>query len=345
MIAEVVGGIKDMTREMAESSFMALAGELSTGVAIVGSLTLMLLTLNMLMQVVPASVGAFVHWGWKFVLISAAATTGAYFGVIYEIVAGVPDGLAGLFLGSGTSIEEGLQGAADALYETAENLKDQAGLTNPGPYIQGLLISAIGFIMQSVAVVVLSISYMGLGLSVGLAPIFICCLLSRPTSDLFGQWTRFTLIWVFSLTLTSVILGYFIDVLTGEIGTASTSTFYGGALNFIVLSCASIFFLAAVPMASSALAGSIASGGMNMMNATQGAGKGLSASAGAGIRSAIIGGQMAKAGAEAYRGGDGKGGIRAALQAAASARSQIRAAARTANSTGRVAQAVRQMRT
>jgi type IV secretion system protein VirB6 len=290
----------------ASSTYGSLAGEIGTLALWMGSVGFLILILNMILQIVPMHGGAIFGWAVKFILVTAAASSWAFFQPIYDAINGLADGIAGLLLG-GIDMASGLDNMANRLWENYDTLMSQAGLSNIGAGLTAVIIGVLAVALSCVAVVVIGISKIGLGIALGLAPIFIVCLLFKATSDLFASWTRWTMTFVMMMIMTAGILG----VLSSLLDAATTNSAGAGTIQdmvgTLIIATAMLFFIKQVPSYASALAGSIAAGGISLTSAGQSAGRGLMGAGKAGASGAQKVSQLANRNKQPGQGQDGKG--------------------------------------
>lgn len=284
MIEAVINDIDAEVANVTETTYAALAGDVGQMVLILGTLGFLILCFNMLVQVVPMHGGAFIVWAVRLILINAAATSWAFFQPVYAALNSIPDGIAGLLLG-GESLAGGLQNTADVLTDGASSMMSEASWRDIDIHLVALLIWVIGVLLTCAAILVIGISKLGLGIALGLAPVFIVTLLFKATSDLFGAWTKFTLSFMMNLILTAGIIGVIVTIIEGYTNEADATDGLSGMVPTIVIAVAAVFFLRMVPGYASALAGSLAVGGLSLAQAATGtasaAGSALSAGRGA----------------------------------------------------------------
>ena len=321
MIEAVLDNIDTQVSLITQTTFGSLAGEIGTLAAILGGVGFLILTLNMLVQLVPMHGGAIFAWAVKFLLVTAAASSWAFFEPIYQAIIGVGDGVAALLLGGGTGIASGLQQTVDVLWANYDTLIAQSGLSNVGAGFSAVLVAVVAIFLTCAGIMVIGISKMGLAIALGVAPLFIITLLFKTTSDLFGSWTKFTLSFVMVLILTAGIIGVLSQVLGMATGSADGAENLEDMIAVLVISVATIFFLMQVPSYASALAGSIASAGVSLSSAG-GAMAGGAKSAASKTAGAAVGGYTASkvAGAAVAAGSAeraGGGSMFAAAQATA----------------------------
>jgi len=267
MIEGVLNNIDVQVNLVTQTTFGSLAGEIGTLALILGSIGFLILTLNMLVQLVPMHGGAVFAWAVKFLLVTAAASSWAFFEPIYQAIVGLGDGVASLMLGGGTGIASGLQQTVNVLWANYDTLISQSGLSNVGAGFSAVLVAVVAIFLTCAGIMVIGISKMGLAIALGLAPLFIISLLFKATSDLFGSWTKFTLSFVMVLILTAGIIGVLTQVLDMATDTATDADSLEDMIAVLVISVATIFFLMQVPSYASALAGSIASAGVSLSSA------------------------------------------------------------------------------
>ena len=273
MIGNILALIDTLVLSFTSSTFGALAAEFGSLIMVLGSIGLLILIINMMLQLVPMHGGVIFAWAVKFVLVSAAASSWTFFQPIYEALNGLAEGVAGVLLG-GDNIAAGLDNTADQFWDFYDELASQAGLRN---VLAGLLAVVVGGIAVALAVVaigVIGISKIGLGVAIALAPIFITALLFKATSDLFASWTKWTLSFVLNLILTAGVIGIMGRLLEEATRDSDGATTLEEMAGTIVITVAMIFFIKQVPSYSSALAGTVAVGGISLTSAAGGAARG-----------------------------------------------------------------------
>lgn len=267
MIEEVITDIKTSTLSIAQTVFEELASDVSDFMFVAGSVGILFIFFNMLTGIRSMAAGEVVQWMIKFVIINAAAASMAFFDDIYNILTGVPDRIAGTLLG-GDSLEEGLDAAADALLDRADHLMSRP-IRNFGPALLGVALLLLCAMLTAAALVVLGVAYIGMGVAIGLAPIFILCLLFKTTSDLFSTWLKWTLGFGMTLVVTAGILGVIVSMLTGEVSTIDGFS-VPEITELIILTIASLFFLIQAPGYAAGLAGTITTVGQSVTGVTMG---------------------------------------------------------------------------
>lgn len=274
MIAAILGQIYSVVDGFASSAYGSLAGEIGTLALWMGSIGFLILILNMILQIMPMHGGAVFAWAVKFLLVTAAASSWAFFQPIYAAVNGMADGVAGLLLG-GVDMASGLDNMAGRLWANYDFLMGQAGLSNIGAGLTAVFIGILAIALSCVAVVVIGISKIGLGIALGLAPLFIVSLLFKATSDLFSSWTKWVLTFVMTMIMTAGILGVMSSLLDGAAASSEGAQTLEDMVGTLIIATAMVFFMTQVPAYASALAGSIAAGGISLTSAGQSAGRGL----------------------------------------------------------------------
>lgn len=306
MIESVISSIDGTVGSVAESNYGALAGDVGTLLAILGGISFLLLTINMIIQVVPMGIGGYTIWAAKFILITAAASSWAFFEPIYDAVINLADGGSALLLG-GETLTAGLQNTSDQLWASYDTLSADAGF-NVGLHLTALVIALIAIGLTCAAVMVIGISKMGLALTLGLAPLFIMSLMFRATSDLFGAWTKVTLSFALTLLLTSGVIAIVTSLLSTATAEAATAVDLQGMLVVIVTAVSVTYIIVQAPAYAMALAGSIAAGGISMIAAAKGSTSAITSAAGAGSKaknasgSAYTAGSVARSIGQVYSG-------------------------------------------
>lgn len=311
MIEQVIGGIDATVGSLAQSNYGALAGDVGTLLAILGGISFLLLTINMIIQVVPIGIGGFTIWAAKFILITAAASSWAFFEPIYDSIINLADGGSALLLG-GETLTGGLQNTSDQLWSNYDTLSAAAGF-NVGLHLTALIIALVAIALTCAAVVVIGISKMGLALALGLAPLFIMSLMFRATSDLFGAWTKVTLSFALTIILTSGIVAIVTSLLSNAASQAAIAVSLQDMLVVIVTAVSVTYIMVQAPSYAMALAGSIAAGGISTIAAATGTASAVTSAARAGSKakdatgSAYTAGSVARSMGQVYSGSRAEG--------------------------------------
>lgn len=266
MIEDVLAGIDGRIGNFAQDTFAALAADLSALVVICGVLGFLLLTINILIGIVPAQPAAYFAWAVRFVLVTAASTSWAFFLPIYNILTGLGDGIAGLLLG-GEELAAGLQETTDQLWKNYNLLVDIAGW-DLGLNMTALCVGLLSIALTVAAILVIGGTKIGLAVAIGLAPIFLFSLLFKATHDLFVSWSKWVLTFVMTLIISAgiiAILGSIVDNATARAVSSGSSLF--DMLEILVLSLSAIFVMSQSMTWASALAGSVAAGGVSLSGA------------------------------------------------------------------------------
>lgn len=281
MIEGILSSIDSEVAGIAQTNFGALAGDIGGLIIPIGMLGFLLLTINMLFQVLPMNPGGYFIWAARFLLVTSAASSWAFFQPIYDAIIALPDGISGLLLG-GDSLSGGIQATSDQLWDSYDALSSDAGF-NVGMHITALLIALIAIGLTCAAILVIGIAKMGLAIGLGLAPIFIISLSFKSTQDLFAGWTKFILSFVMILVLTAGIIGVITTLLSQYSTGASGATGLQDMVGLLVIAISSIFFIIQVPSYAMALSGSMAVAGMSLASVARGATTAASAATGAAV--------------------------------------------------------------
>lgn len=341
MIEAVLSSIDGTVADIAETTFGSLAGDVAALVIPLGMIGFLILTINMIAQLLPMNGGAYLAWAARFMIVTSAATSWAYFQPIYDTIIALPDGISGLLMG-GASMTSGLQNTVGQLFEAYDSMQSSAGY-NVGLHITALMIGAVAIALTCAAILVIGIAKMGLAISLGLAPIFIITLLFKSTQDLFGAWSKFVLNFAMILILTAGIIGVITVLLTQFSHDANSAAGLEDMLGLLVIAISSIFFIIQVPNYAMALSGSMAVAGVSLTAAAKGAtgAAGATASgAGSAASGAVGGAALLASTARAVKASRSKGEspLKAAREGAR-AFNETRVHARTAGSAARMVDA------
>lgn len=303
MIEQILNQIYSVVDSFASSTYGNLAGEIGALVVILGGVSFLILTINMILQIVPMHGAAVFGWAVKFILVSSAASSWAFFQPIYAALNGLADGVAGLLLG-GNDMASGLDNLTEKLWSNADTLMELAGLKNLGAALSGALVALLAVALSCVSVVVIGISKIGLGIALGLAPLFIISLLFKATSDMFASWTKWTMTFVLNMIMVAGILGVMSNLLD-MVAASGDAANLEDMIPAIIICAALVFFVKQVPSYAGALAGSMAMGGMSLTSAASkmgggaaSAAKGTSGAANNAYTAAKVGGAVMGAGRE-----------------------------------------------
>ena len=309
MIEGILGAIDGVIYARSQDLFDALAGDIGTLIVILGVMGLGFLSLNMMFQMVPIMPSVYIAWGIRYVIIAALATSWVNFVPIYSAVVALPDSFANSMMGTtGETTTSGLQEVSDEIFRRYDEMIASAGLTSFGIHLQAMFIFVLGIILVCASVVVIGTAKIGLAIALGLGPIFIASLLFKPTSDLFGSWSKFVLNFIMVIVLVAAM----VSIVSGIMNTISTSsvgaTTLDGMVSLLVIGVAMIFFLAMIPNYAMALSGSIAGGAMSVVAAAQTMRSGASAAVGGGAKKAdqgytgaVVGNAMRKEASAGYQ--------------------------------------------
>ncbi len=257
-LASIDAGINTYARDV----FIAASGPVSTLIMAAGIVALPLIALNSVMQFRPISMSSYFTWAIRYVIILAVATSWTQFSVIFTVLTTVPDTYGALLLaqaggapGSASSLNTEMDRMVSEIFNFADRANASAGLV--GISFAAVIMSILGAIMATVAIIVSGIAKIGLGLAVGLAPIMVASLMFRSTSQLFESWTRFTIGFALIPLILAGIMGVIIGVGSPLITTASGATDFSGFAGFAIVVLSAIFLMFQVPTLASGLSGSI----------------------------------------------------------------------------------------
>lgn len=270
----VVSGLVDtadgMLDSVAASNFSAIVGAMGNLTALMATLALVLVGINVVMQYRPTQPGQVLVVAIKLVAISAIGLKWGEFHKIAGAVQSAMDGIGGAILagthnGGGGGVGGTLAGAIDDLISRVAVATNNA-LSNLSWY-GGLLLAAIIAILLAiigcVAGLALIFSKVVVMVYISLAPIFIALWIFDATSDYFHKWLQATISYMLYPPVVAAVLGGMIRLISAYISGFSTSVSGSIAefIPFLVALMVMIVVSSLIPQIVNALSGAVSAAG------------------------------------------------------------------------------------
>ena len=345
MIEGIGQEIRSIVDDYAMRFFEVLSTDLAQGLYLIAALIALVLIVNYVLQLQQFTFGAFFGWILRTMIITAAATSAAFFIHVYVGVTTFPDAIASRITGGETvlgaldaAVMNAMDRGAEAVGEGSVTSGDTWGIALAGIFLWG-----VGALLGAIGIVVVSVAYAGSGIAMGLAPIFISALILPATANLFGSWVKFTLGFAFIQILLAGILGVVTEVLSDFLVSTDTNADLETIGGFAVAILVSIVLTSQIPAFASALAGTVVVAGTGFAQAA-GIAHGFRSFMQNAADSMNSGYTRGVVGREMWRAGANEKGIKARGQAAWNARREIMGEARAQSPDARIRGAARSRR-
>jgi len=322
VVEDIVGSAKDQLDTVAESSFGAVLDGMGDLAAIMATLAVVMLGVNMILQYRPMSAGQIVVTFIKLIAIGSIGLVWGQFNMIASAVENGMDNIAAHLLGQfgGSRVpSNNLAGAMDTFISTFAEKANQ--VLEPMGWMAGAIMSMVVFVsmgtIAALAALLLIFGQVMVTVYLGIAPIFIVLSMFEVTKDYFNRWLQGAVSYMLYPLVTAVMLGGLIRIVMGYMDTLSTSITESVAdfIPFVACMVIMIVCTLCIPMIVSSLSGMImavtptqaalaaaGAGGLASMaakkTATSAAGRAVSAGAKKATAGAQSYGQLATAGAQ-----------------------------------------------
>lgn len=341
--------IREGVDAVAARFFNVLSLDLAAGLYLIAALIGLMLIANFVLQIQQLTFSAFFGWILRMTIIISAATSAVFFINIYAAAMSFPDQVAAALSG-GNSVFGALDVAVTNAMNRGAEAMGEGAITSPETWVialAGLVLWVIGAMLGAMGLVVAAIAFAGLGITLGLAPIFISALITPATSDFFGSWVKFLTGFAMVLIMLAGVMGIVTEVFSSVLASADTNADLQTLGGFVIAILVSIVLTSQIPQFASGLAGTVVVSGTGFARAigmTQGFGN-FMRSAGSSFGDTADGarGKFAMGRQMAREAAEGKG-LRAKGALALKARREIMNAARTRSKGGRVRDAARARR-
>lgn len=349
-----------------EAVFRLVANPLIYTMKLAGILCVILIALNSIFKFKQFSMEEYINWALKYGVIIAFLSVWSNFRLIYDFFSDAPNQYAGGIVNAAISSSTNFTGTlyehidrlAYTVYEIGEEVISDSGKFDFGGKITGVIILIIGFFLQLYCMFVAGAAKMGLGMAIGISPIFICMKIFKITDQFFDSWLKFTLSFAFVPIVLSGIIALVIAIsyeLRKGIGVIEGA---GNDLEqylvFLICIVIATFLVGQVPTMVQSISGTFASvaggsmlqsaknAGSNAMSAGGNYAKGLASSAAGAVSQAIADKTSEPDGDSGSNSGEGGessgeqagGGRHSNFNSNADARQQLRAAKKRAQSGG-----------
>lgn len=322
VVEEFVGSAKDQLDSVAASSFGAVLNGMGNLAAVMATLAVVMLGVNMILQYRPMSAGQIVVTFIKLIAIGSIGLVWGQFNMIASAVENGVDSIASHLLGEfgGSRVpSDNLAGAMDTFISTFANKANQ--VMEPMGWMAGAIMSVVVFLsmgsIAALAALLLIFGQVMVTVYIGIAPIFIVLSMFEITKDYFNRWLQGTVSYMLYPLVTAVMLGGLIRIVMGYMDTLSTSMTdsISDFIPFIACMVIMIVCTLCIPMIVSSLSGMImavtptqavlaaaGAGGLASMAAKKTVTSAAGRAAAAGAKKATAGaqnyGQLATAGAQ-----------------------------------------------
>lgn len=295
--------------DVAESSFGAVIDAMGNLTAVMATLAVVMLGVNMILQYRPVSAGAVVVTFIKLIAIGSIGLVWGQFNLISSTVENGIDSIAGHLLGEFGGSEVPANNLAGAMDNFIAAFADKANqVMEPMGWFAGAMMSIVVFLnmgaLAALAALLLIFGKVMVTIYLGIAPIFIALSMFEVTKDYFNRWLQGAISYMLYPLVTAVMLGGLIRIVQGYMGTLDTS-FTESISDFIpFIACMVIMIVCTlcIPMIVSSLSGMI----MAVTPVTAGlaaAGAAGLAARGAKMAAGSMAGRAAAAGAKSAVGG------------------------------------------
>lgn len=295
VIEEFVDRAQGQLDDVAQSSFGAVLDGMGDLTAVMATLAVVMLGVNMVLQYRPMSAGAIIVTFIKLIAIGSIGLVWGQFNMIASAVEGGINSIASNLLGQfgGTEVpSNNLAAAMDAFISDFAEKANQ--VMEPMGWMAGAIMSVVVFIsmgsLAALAALLLIFGQVMVTIYIGIAPIFIALSMFEVTKDYFNRWLQGTISYMLYPLVTAVMLGGLIRIVMGYMDTLSTSMTESISDFIPFIACMVIMTVCTlcIPMIVSSLSGMIMA-----VTPTQAA----LATAGAGGAAALAGNKLASSAA------------------------------------------------
>lgn len=295
VIEEFVDRAQGQLEDVAQSSFGAVLDGMGDLTAVMATLAVVMLGVNMVLQYRPMSAGAIIVTFIKLIAIGSIGLVWGQFNMIASAVEGGINSIASNLLGQfgGTEVpSNNLAAAMDAFISDFAEKANQ--VMEPMGWMAGAIMSVVVFIsmgsLAALAALLLIFGQVMVTIYIGIAPIFIALSMFEVTKDYFNRWLQGTISYMLYPLVTAVMLGGLIRIVMGYMDTLSTSMTESISDFIPFIACMVIMTVCTlcIPMIVSSLSGMIMA-----VTPTQAA----LATAGAGGAAALAGNKLASSAA------------------------------------------------
>ena len=264
VIEEFVGRAQGQLDDVAQSSFGAVLDGMGNLAAVMATLTVVMLGVNMILQYRPMSAGQIVVTFIKLIAIGSIGLVWGQFNMISVAVEGGINSIAANLLGQyggGEVPSNNLAGAMDAFIATFARKANQ--VMEPMGWKAGAIMSVVVFvsmgILAALAALLLIFGKVMVTIYLGIAPIFIALSMFELTKDYFNRWLQGTVSYMLYPLVTAVMLGGLIRIVQGYMSSldASFTESISDFTPFVACMVIMIVCTLCIPMIVSSLSGMI----------------------------------------------------------------------------------------
>lgn len=264
VVEEFVARAQGQLDGVAQSSFGAVLNGMGNLAAVMATLAVVMLGVNMVLQYRSMSAGQVAVTFIKLIAIGSIGLVWGQFNLISSAIEGGINSVAAHLLGQfgGSDVPSGnLPAAMDSFISHFADKANQ--VMQPMGWMAGALMSVVVFLsmgsLAAVASLLLIFGKVMVTVYIGIAPVFIVLSMFEVTKDYFNRWLQGAVSYMLYPLVTAVMLGGLIRIVMGYMDTLSSSTTdsISDFIPFIACMVIMIVCTLCIPMIVSSLSGMI----------------------------------------------------------------------------------------
>lgn len=264
VVEEFVSRAQGELDNVAQSSFGAVLDGMGNLAAVMATLAVIMLGVNMILQYRPMSAGQILVTFIKLIAIGSIGLVWGQFNMIASAVEGGVDSIAANLLGKFGGGEVPSNNLAAAMDAFIADFADKANkVMEPMGWMAGAVMGVVITVSMSglaaLAALLLIFGQVMVTIYLGIAPIFIVLSMFELTKDYFNRWLQGAVSYMLYPLVTAVMLGGLIRIVTGFMDTLNRSMTESIADFIPFIACMFIMTVCTlcIPMIVSSLSGMI----------------------------------------------------------------------------------------